>query len=216
MSDILPRSFFERSSIQVARDLLGKRLVRREGGLRLAGYILETEAYQGEQDLACHARAGLTPRTRVMYGPAGIAYVYFTYGAHWMLNAVTEPENHPSAVLIRAILPVEGLERIAQLRPLPKKRSLPTNNSVIPGWTDGPAKLTQALAIDGHFNGVDLCTPDHNLWVENGITIPDLDVSTSPRIGIDSVPEPWKSMPWRFLARLKTNLPDRSTEPINP
>lgn len=207
MDDILPRSFFERTSTEVARDLLGKRLVRREGGLRLVGLILETEAYQGEQDLACHARAGLTPRTRVMYGPPGFAYVYFTYGAHWMLNVVTEPENHPSAVLIRAIHPVEGLERISQLRPLPKNRSLPTpNHSVVPGWTDGPAKLTQALAIDGHFNGVDLCSQASALWIETGIDLPEADVSTGPRIGIDSVPEPWKSMPWRFLARSKTGF----------
>jgi len=90
MTTILQRSFFARSTLQVARDLLGMRLVRLEGEQRLAGLIVETEAYVGEEDLGCHARAGLTPRTQVMYGAAWHAYVYFTYGMHWMFNFVTE------------------------------------------------------------------------------------------------------------------------------
>jgi DNA-3-methyladenine glycosylase len=186
MPSTLPRSFYERSAIPVARELLGARLVRRIDGQRLAGIILETEAYQGEEDLACHARAGLTPRTQVMYGPAGHAYVYFTYGVHWMLNVVTEPEGSPAAVLIRGMWPVEGLDVISRLRPT--------------ATTDGPAKLTQALAITGVLNGADLCAPGGELWIEPGDPIPDAQVTTGPRVGIASVPEPWRSIPWRFLA----------------
>ena len=187
MGSSLPRSFYERSAVVVARALLGARLVRCLGGQRLAGIILETEAYQGEEDLACHARAGLTPRTQVMYGPAGHAYVYFTYGVHWMLNVVTEPEKTPAAVLIRGMQPVEGLEAIARLRPA--------------ATTDGPAKLTQALAITGAQNGVDLCDPHGELWIEPGEPVSDEQVTVGPRVGIASVPEPWRSIPWRFLAR---------------
>jgi DNA-3-methyladenine glycosylase len=187
MPSTLPRSFFERSAVPVARELLGARLVRRIDGQRLAGIILETEAYQGEEDLACHARAGLTPRTQVMYGPAGHAYVYFTYGVHWMLNVVAEPEGSPAAVLIRGMRPVEGLKAISRLRPA--------------ATTDGPAKLTQALAVTGALNGVDLCAPGGELWIEPGDPIPDDQVTTGPRVGIASVPEPWRSIPWRFLAR---------------
>jgi DNA-3-methyladenine glycosylase len=114
--DRLPRSFFTRSTLQVARQLLGSRLVRIEGGRRVAGLIIEAEAYRGEEDQGCHARAGRTPRTRIMFGPPGHAYVYFTYGMHWMLNFVTEEDGFPAAVLIRALLPTEGLSIIASRR----------------------------------------------------------------------------------------------------
>ncbi len=96
-SNTLPRSFFDRPTLVVTRDLLGMRLVRILEGIRLSGIITETEAYIGENDLACHAKAGRTKRTAVMYGPPGHAYVYFTYGNHWMLNVVTEPEGSPAA-----------------------------------------------------------------------------------------------------------------------
>ena len=95
MSSRLPRSFFSRPTLEVARAILGQRLVRLEGGMRLAGYITEAEAYIGETDLGCHAEAGRTPRTAVMFGLPGHAYVYFTYGMHWMLNFVTEAEGFP-------------------------------------------------------------------------------------------------------------------------
>lgn len=187
--DHLPRSFFNRSTTQVARQLLGTRLVRVENGVRIAGLIVEAEAYRGEEDQGCHARAGRTPRTQVMYGPPGHAYVYFTYGMHWMLNFVTEDEGFPAAVLIRAILPTEGISIIASRRDSqPRKR-----------WTDGPGKICQALGIDGGFNGADLCAPDAILFVEYGETIPDQSVTKGPRVGLNSVPEPWKSIPWRFL-----------------
>jgi len=185
----LPRPFFARPTLEVARALLGARLVRIEAdGQRTAGIIVETEAYIGQEDLACHARAGLTPRTRVMFGPPGHAYVYFTYGMHWLFNCVTEAEGFPAAVLVRALQPVEGLERIAS-----RRRGRPHRT-----WTDGPAKLCQALAIDGAFHGADLCAPEARLFLEAGESIPDERVTIGPRVGLYSVPEPWKSIPWRF------------------
>jgi DNA-3-methyladenine glycosylase len=196
MQAVFPRAFFERSSIQVARELLGARLVRVEDGQRMAGIIVETEAYQGEEDLACHAKAGRTARTSVMYGPGGHAYVYFTYGAHWMLNVVAEPLDSPAAVLLRGIWPVEGLEHMATRRPPPLRRlDAPVNK----GWTDGPGKLCQALAITGVFNGADLCDASGMLFIESGKPISDREIVTGPRVGIHNVPEPWKSLPWRYL-----------------
>ena len=118
---------------------------------------MEVEAYQGVEDQACHARAGKTARNGVMFGAPGRAYVYFTYGMHWMLNLVCEDEGVPAAVLIRAIKPVEGLEVMRELRPTLADK---------PGWLNGPAKLTQALAIGREQNGVDVCSPDGGLWVE--------------------------------------------------
>ena len=103
---ILPRDFYDRPTLTVARDLMGARLVRILDGVKLVGLITETEAYISEKDLACHARAGRTARTAVMYGEPGHAYVYFTYGNHWMLNVVTERKGFPAAVLIRAIQPI--------------------------------------------------------------------------------------------------------------
>jgi DNA-3-methyladenine glycosylase len=184
----LPRQFFDRPAVQVARELLGARLVRLEGNTRLAGIIVEAEAYCGEEDLACHARAGRTRRTEVMYGPAGVAYVYFTYGMHWMLNFVTGAEGRPEAVLIRAIRPTEGIEIIAARRtPRPEGE-----------WTDGPAKLCRALGIDGSFNGADLADPDADLFVEAGELVLDEKVRIGPRVGLGATPEPWLSKPWRF------------------
>ena len=113
MTSRLTESFFARDTVQVARDLVGKRLVRLEGNQRISGIILETEAYRGEEDLACHCRAGLTPRTEIMYGPAGRAYIYLIYGMYWLLNFVTESEGFPGAVLIRALAPEEGKENMA-------------------------------------------------------------------------------------------------------
>ena len=183
------RSFYNRPALQVARDLLGTRLVRVDQGRRIAGIILETEAYRGEQDLGCHCRAGRTPRTQVMYGPPGHAYVYFTYGMHWMLNFVVEEADFPAAILIRAIQPVEGENLIAG-----RRGSQPRSR-----WTNGPAKICQALDIDKRFNGADLCAPQAKLFVERGQPIPDGRVTTGPRVGLNTVPEPWKSVPWRFL-----------------
>ncbi|MBP1694651.1 MAG: putative 3-methyladenine glycosylase [Chloroflexi bacterium] len=184
----LQRSFFARPAVTLARELLGTRLVCIEKGRRLSGLIIETEAYSGEDDLGCHARVGRTARTEVMYGPPGHAYVYFTYGMHWCLNFVVESEGFPAAVLIRAIDPVEGLDVIASRR----------DGVARDHWTDGPAKLTKALNIDKTLNGADLCCPTTDLFVESGIQIPDASIVTGPRVGLFNVPEPWKSIPWRF------------------
>jgi DNA-3-methyladenine glycosylase len=183
-SPCLLQAFYARPTLTVARELLGMRLVRLLDGVRLAGIISEAEAYIGEEDLACHARSGRTPRNSVMYGPPGFAYVYFTYGMHWMLNAVTEQAGFPAAVLLRAIQPVDGLDIISARR---QGRD-----------TLGPAKLTQALAVDAAFNGADLCTPAAGLWIEAGSPVADTVVLTGPRVGLYTVPEPWKSKPWRF------------------
>jgi DNA-3-methyladenine glycosylase len=184
---ILPRSFYDRPTLDVARELLGKRLVRMLDGVRLAGLIVETEAYIGEEDLGCHARAGKTKRNAVMYGPAGYAYVYFTYGMHWCLNAVTEGQGFPAAVLIRGIEPVEGVEIISARR---QGRD-----------AYGPAKLTQALGIDGALNGIDLCSPQASLWIEAGEPVDDERVIAGVRVGLFTAPEPWKSKAWNFQVR---------------
>jgi len=183
----LPRNFYDRPTLQVARDLIGARLVRILDGVKLVGLITETEAYIGEKDLGCHAKAGRTPRTQVMYGPPGYAYVYFTYGNHWMLNAVTEREGFPAAVLLRAIQPVEGVEIMSMRR---HGRD-----------TFGPGKLTQAMGITKNENGLDLTKTSGGLWIEAGVHVPDSRVTKSPRMGLYSVPEPWKSKPWRFLVK---------------
>lgn len=191
MAEQLQRGFFAQPTLQVARQLLGARLVRLDGSQRLAGYIVETEAYIGEEDQGCHARAGRTPRTRVMYGEAGRVYVYFTYGMHWMLNFVTEQAGTPAAVLVRAILPSEGTEHMAS-----RRAGVPR-----PRWADGPAKLCQALAIDQRFNDSNACDPQALLFVETGLAVPDSSVTSGPRVGLYSVPEPWRSLPWRFMVQ---------------
>lgn len=184
----LQRDFFTRSTLVVTRELLGQRLVRIESDrTRLSGIITETEAYIGAEDQACHARAGRTPRNQVMWSTPGVAYVYFTYGMHWLLNFVTEPEGAPAVVLVRAIRPVEGVDVMRRRRGKP--------DSIL---TDGPAKLCQALALDGAWNGHDLCSPDSRLFVEAAPAVPDSAVRSGPRVGLYSVPEPWKSIPWRF------------------
>ncbi len=189
--DCLPISFYDRDVVTVARELLGMRLVRRIDGQRIAGYINETEAYRGEEDLACHARSGYTPRTAVMYGPPGKAYIYFTYGMHWCLNCVADHEGFPAAVLVRSIFPTEGLELIGSRRaPRPREE-----------WCNGPGKLTRALAIDGFMNQADLCDPHGELWIEAGHWVPDKEVVIGPRVGINRVAEPWRSIAWRYLAR---------------
>ena len=188
LSPVVEEIFYDRPAVDVARDLLGTRLVRMMDGIRISGTIIETEAYEGELDLACHARAGRTQRTAIMYGPPGRAYVYFTYGMHCLLNAVCLPMDDPAAVLIRAIRPQEGLDAIAARR----SGQPPTR------WTDGPGKICQALGIDGSLNGVNLSDPTSGLWIERGTPVPEEQVRIGPRIGLGTTPEPWKSVPWRF------------------
>lgn len=198
----LSGDFFAQPTVDVARQLLGCVLVRVEKSngrsRRVSGTITETEAYCGEEDLGCHAHHGRTKRTAVMYGPAGHAYIYFTYGNHWMLCVVTQAENEPHAILIRAIHPIEGKELIGR-----RRKGQPEEK-----WTDGPGKLTQALKLDGNFNGADLTSSKAIIFIEAGHLVPDDQVSIGPRIGLYTVPEPWKSKPWRFLA----DLPQKNIE----
>jgi len=192
----LPQSFYARSACLVAVELLGKRLVRLLDDKLVSGFIVETEAYcdADEPDLACHgdrANGGRpTARTEVMFGPAGCAYVYFTYGMHWMFNVVTGIEGEANAVLIRALEPDEGLGMMRSLR----QRS----DSEL---TNGPAKLAQALAIDKKLNGGSLFDGDGVIWIEDGILVVQEEIATGPRIGLGKTPEPWFSMPWRYWIR---------------
>jgi DNA-3-methyladenine glycosylase len=134
----LPRSFYERDTIVVAKELLGKFLVHHSGGVERIGRIVEVEAYLGPHDLAAHSARGLTERTKVMYGPPGHAYVYFIYGMYYCMNVVTEREGHASAVLVRAVEPVKNVE----------------------GRTQGPGLLCRAMRIDKHLNAHDLLSDD--------------------------------------------------------
>jgi DNA-3-methyladenine glycosylase len=192
---ILSPDFYNRSVLEVARNLLGMRLVRSLENTIIAGIITETEAYDGEKDLACHAHVGKTRRNEIMFGPPGYAYVYFTYGMHWLLNCVTGVEGYPAAVLIRSIFPTENLEEIAKRRSPAKEKN----------WCNGPAKITRAFSIDKQLNGVNLCAYEGHLYIEQADSFPDKLVVSSPRIGISSVPEPWRSKPWRFQAHLPAN-----------
>jgi DNA-3-methyladenine glycosylase len=169
----LPRDFFGRRSLRVARDLIGCLLVHGRGRTARIVRIVETEAYVGPEDLACHASHGRTARTEVMFGPPGHAYVYLVYGMHHCLNVVTDPEGHAAAVLLRGVEPLSGvLER-----------------------TDGPGKLTRAMQIDRRHNGVDLCAPP--LFIGEGDE-PRGRIATSPRVGVEYSGE-WAKRPWRFF-----------------
>lgn len=183
----LPRSFYNRPTLTVARELIGTRLIRILDGVKLVGLITETEAYISQKDLACHAKAGMTPRAQVMFGEPGHAYVYFTYGNHWMLNVVTEREGFPAAVLIRAIQPIEGVDSMLERR---NGRD-----------TFGPGKLCQAMGITKSENGVDLTGTSGGLWIEPGVKVPNSLVTKGPRVGLNNTPEPWLSKPWRFLVK---------------
>jgi DNA-3-methyladenine glycosylase len=185
--NILPRDFYNRSTLTVARELIGARLIRILEGVKLIGLITETEAYISGKDLACHAKAGRTPRTAVMFEEPGHAYVYFTYGNHWMLNVVTERVGFPAAVLIRAIQPIEGVDIMLERR---SGRD-----------TFGPGKLCQAMGITKSENGVDLTETTGGLWIEAGVKVPNSTVTKGPRVGLNNTPEPWLSKPWRFLVK---------------
>ena len=191
----LPRRFYARDSTIVARELLGKRLVRvLDDGTRLAGVIVEVEAYCGAPDAASHAHKGRrTPRNEAMYGPAGTAYVYFTYGMHHCVNVVCSRAQDPQAVLLRALEPVEGLEKMRELRTGAKpfrpragpERSRPRPAIADTGLCSGPGRLCQALAIDRSLNEASLMG-DSPLFIESspGRRIVDEQVLMTPRIGI--------------------------------
>ena len=180
----LPRSFYERPTLTVAEELLGKVLVHRTPAGVAAGMIVETEAYIGEDDPACHAAPGPTQRNAPLYGAAGFAYVYLNYGIHYLVNAVTEEEGHPAAVLIRALAPVDGI-RLMEKRRAPDGRHIDTAD-----LCRGPGNLTRALGITLTDNLLDL-TRDR-LYIEDRGFTPE-KVSRGPRIGIRvGVEKPWR------------------------
>ena len=200
-------SFYKRSTETVAKDLVGKKLVRtirinEEKQYRLAGIIVETEAYGYGDDLASHACSGPTGRNKVMFGSVGRAYVYFTYGNHYCLNVSARRSNaEAGAVLIRGIEPIEGIELMIQFRPVDDILSL----------TSGPGKLTQALNITSLLNGTNMTKPKSEIYVESGRR-PN-HIITTPRIGITkAVDKKWRfvdpSSP--FISRkLQVNHPSR-------
>ena len=181
----LPRSFYSRSTLQVASDLIGKVLVRDFDGRRLSGRIVETEAYVGPHDLACHASKGHTPRTSIMFGPAGYAYVYMIYGFYFCLNVVTERKGYPAAALIRGVEPLENLDFMRKLRNNPERDT---------NIASGPGKLCKAMSIDKRLNGEDLL--GQTLWIEDR-KLDSGPILTSPRVGVDYAGE-YKDKPWRF------------------
>ncbi len=191
MAARLPRGFYARDTLTVARDLLGKRLVRLDAGVRLAGRITEVEAYIGEDDHASHASPGPTARNAPMYGPPGYTYVYLIYGVHHCLNVVTEREGFPAAILIRALEPLEGLAAIQQRRGQPQ----PPANLIC-----GPGRLCAALNIDRRLNACDLCTPDALLWIEDAATVPEAQIARSPRIGVRGDQAALEAR-WRFYIK---------------
>lgn len=183
----LPREFYSCYTVNVAKKLLGKILVRETNEGLMAGFIVETEAYRGRDDPASHAYKGRTERNKVMWDKPGKAYVYQIYGIHYCLNIVTEPEGVPAAVLIRAIEPILGIDLMIKNRGIRDIRKL----------TNGPAKLTKAMNIDLRFNGWDM-TLGRELYVAEGLEIDESFITNTPRIGVRD------KRPWRFY--IKGNL----------
>jgi DNA-3-methyladenine glycosylase len=191
---VLPRSFFEGPTLTVAKNLLGKVLVHRTRAGTAAGMIVETEAYIGEDDPACHAAPGPTTRNQPLYGPPGIAYVYLNYGIHYLVNAVTESEGSPAAVLIRALEPIEGIELMIRRRgekggrdSFFKKRKMSPDPIYL---CRGPGNLTQALAISLAENRLDLTSS--RLAIEDRGLVPQR-LAWGPRIGIrHGTDRPWR------------------------
>ena len=170
---VLGREFYDRDTEIVARELLGAVLECHSADGITSGRIVETEAYIGEHDLACHAAAGHTPRTAPLYGSPGTAYVYFIYGMYWCFNAVTRAEGQPSAVLVRALEPLDGVGLMRRRRPTARRDV---------DLTNGPGKLCLALGIDGRLNCHTL--RQKPLVIRRGIDVPDEKVTVTPRIGI--------------------------------
>jgi DNA-3-methyladenine glycosylase len=185
---VLSRDFYERATLDVARDLIGKVLVHETGAGRASGVIVETEAYIGEDDPACHAAPGPTARNAPLYGPPGIAYVYLNYGIHYLVNAVTEAEGWPAAVLIRALAPLDGIGLMRRRRARGTARAAASFDET--ELCRGPGNLTKALGIDLRQNLKDLTAS--SLRVEDrGLGIGPL--TWSPRIGITQAADrPWR------------------------
>ena len=189
----LERKFYARDSITVAKELLGKILVHEIDGKKIAGKIVETEAYMGIEDKAAHSYGGRrTPRNEVMYGNAGFSYVFLIYGLHSCFNVVVNKEGNPQAVLIRAVEPIEGMEEMAVLRYKTSLNKL--TKYQVKALTNGPGKLSSALNIDRSSNGADLC--GGTLYIEEGYE-DQIDITTTKRVGIDYAEEA-ADFPWRF------------------
>jgi DNA-3-methyladenine glycosylase len=189
----LPRGFYARSVLVVARECIGKLLVHRTPQGEAAGRIVEAEAYRGPLDRAAHSARGLTKRTTVMFGPPGYAYVYLIYGLSWAMNIIVASEGEPHGVLIRALEPVRGLELMVRRRGgknSPGAREL----------TNGPGKLTQALGITGDDYGRDLCGERLFLEEPDRETTAAAKVGRSARINVDYAGA-WAAKPWRFYER---------------
>ena len=186
---MLPLKFYHQDTLELAQNLLGKMLIRQDGNTIMKAMIVETEAYIGKNDSACHASKGRTTRTDIMFQRAGHAYVYFIYGMHYMLNIVTEAEGCPAAVLIRAAEPMEGQQQMQINRK--------TNTSKL---CNGPAKLCKAMNITKAQNKLDLCD-NSELWLEEFINVKPEQIQTSPRIGIGYADEEDQNKHWRFFVK---------------
>lgn len=188
----LPRDFYNRDTLEVARDMLGCWLVREHNGEQMAARIVETEAYCGAEDSACHAHRRRSPRTEAMFGPAGHAYVYLVYGMHWLLNVVTEPEGSPCAVLIRAVEPMANEAAMRAIRQASGKQ-----------LSNGPGKLTRALSIDKALYGHDM-TRAGQLWISPAshndphAALGSRPIASGPRVGIDYAKPEHRDAPWRL------------------
>lgn len=189
---VLPRAFYDRPTLDVAADLLGKVLVHRRGARETSGVIIEVEAYIGESDPACHAAPGPTARNAPLYGPPGFSYVYLNYGIHALVNVVTEPEGQPAAVLIRSLAPLDGIDLMRRRRArVTKGRRVSSRALADAHLCRGPGNLTLAMGITLAENRVDFL--GSRLWVEDRGVRTGLVVWT-PRIGISvGVDRPWRA-----------------------
>ena len=193
----LSREFYNRPTLEVSKDLLGKYLVHRTGGNKYIAKIVEVEAYIGDIDKACHAyKNKVTPRTKVLYNLPGTAYVYLIYGMYYCFNIVTEEEGRAAAVLVRAVEPIEGIERMAENRY--KKPIKKINKKQILNLTSGPGKLCMAMNITKENNEMDLCGDD--IYITEGRQKEKIDVITTKRINIDYAEEA-VDFPWRFYIK---------------
>ena len=190
----LSRDFYDRPTLDVARDLIGQVLVHHHRGVRTSGVIVEVEAYIGESDPACHAAPGRTKRNAPLYGPPGFAYVYLNYGIHPLVNAVTEPDGSPAAVLIRALDPLDGVEtmRRRRSRAVKGRRHGAARSLAAHDLCRGPGNLTMAMGITVRENELDLC--GSRLYIEEGDPLPAARIMWGPRIGLNVGTEhPWRA-----------------------